>query len=81
MNMAEDNPNDMSADMFDADMSVPPIDNIHAPKPELDLPQLPDTPQQPTRPQMPLQTGEQLDTEMAGVTVKTTLLINQCNAC
>lgn len=66
--------------MLDADMSVPPIDNIHAPKPELDLPPLPDTPQEPTRPRMPSQTGEQLDTEMAEVPVHITLLIIQISA-
>ncbi len=79
--MAEDNPNDISAEMPDADISVPPIDNIHAPKPELDLPPLPENPQEPARPQIPLQTWEQLDTEMAEAAVNINCVPNQFDAC
>lgn len=68
-NMAEENQNEISADMPDADTPVPPIDNIHAPKPEPDVPQLPDAPQEPVPPQVPQQTGERLDTEMGEAAV------------
>lgn len=68
-NMAEENQNEISAAMPDADTPVPPIDNIHAPKPEPDVPQLPDAPQEPVLPQVPQQMGEHLDTEMAEAAV------------
>lgn len=79
--MADDNPGDVAAEMPDADLSVPPIDNIHAPKPELDLPPLPDTPQEPAQPILPPQAGDQMDTEMAEASVCRSLTSHQCNAC
>ncbi len=80
--MAEDISNDMMAEMPDTDMTVPPIDNIHAPKPELDPPLLPNTPHELLpRPHMPSQTGEHVDTEMAGIAVNVTVLNTYLNAC
>ena len=62
--MADDNSGDVAAEMPDADILVPPIDNIH--NIEQDLP-LPAANEPPSR---PIPQSDQLDTEMPEAAVR-----------
>lgn len=64
--MAEENNNGAMPDVSDADPPIPPIDNIHAPKTEPDLP--PAMPQE--MPQQPIQPSHQIEIEMPEAVVR-----------
>ena len=68
--MAEENAGAMP-DFSDAELAIPPIDNIHAPKPEPDL--VPASSH--GQPEQPFYAGGQLDTEMREAAVRSKLVV------